>query len=139
MFNCFYIPISVEDWVMNSVRVVKVFFPVGKFIILYILLFSGYLHTHSKIIIVVLAKLNSIKLYYVHRLHMYMYTHPHPTLTQHTYMHENREGKPPLNLVIVLLHDIWMFCWKPSQNLPSTGTPIGRGIPKTAAGHDSLI
>lgn len=71
----FYIPISVE--------VVKVFFPVGKFIILYSICFViCNLLIHSKIITVDLATLESIELYYVHISCVYIYT---PTAyTQHS-------------------------------------------------------
>lgn len=62
-------------------------------------------------------------------VHIHTYTH-----TAHTHAQEHiREGKPPLNLLILLLHNIGKFCCKLFQKLPSTGAPIGRGIRKTAA------
>lgn len=126
---------------MNNMKAVKVFFPVGKFIILYSICFLICdLLIHSKMITAVLATLESTELYYGHVSCVNICTPTAYTHAAHTHAQEQiREGKTPLKALILLLHEIWKFCWKPLQKLPSTGASIGKGIGKVAAaGQESI-
>lgn len=115
LFIFFYIPSYVEEWTMNNVRGCKGYLQAGKFIVLYFLsCVICKLLTISKIITAVLSTLESLQLHYVRMFCVHTYTLPHPTFTHaHTGIHQER--KQTAELLILLLQNIWQFCWTSPQ------------------------
>lgn len=111
----FTFPVTLRSgrWIMWGVA--KVIFQAGKFIVLYFLsCVICKLLTISKIITAVLSTLESLQLHYVRMFCVHTYTLPHPTFT-HTHTGIHQERKQTAELLILLLQNIWQFCWTSPQ------------------------
>lgn len=135
-FFTFPVTLRSGQWIMWGVA--KVIFQAGKFIVLYFLsCVICKLLRISKIITAVLSTLESLQLHYVRMFCVHTYTLPHPTFTHaHTGIHQER--KQTAKVLILLLQNIWQFCWMSPQKTHPPSTAMGKGFRKGAASYESL-